>query len=647
MAQEDAQVESIAAIINNSMMIFKGGAEPMLKILQALLKLGMSGVQLAGKAVVTAASYKSFKAFAARTHGDFSIINFPSQDPDSVKEFLESCRKRGIHLIQMPDLNVEDGMTQFAVANQDIANFNMVYEAYLSQKVKDLSDMNIEKIQQSAVAVDISLTGKTMEEAFGSDLKKLTKHCRAMGVALYDIERINEQKLKVVVEKGQEAQLQTVVEQVLQREKIREVPQIFPTNEEYTIMKTATNNPKIAENIVEQCKKEKGMKVLQMPPDQDRYQRVAVLKTDMENFHAVYAETVKEQIHKENLAVFHLKTHGDYSLLHLPTEDKEMVKGFMETCVKSGIDVMIIDGGHASLTEMAISNKDLGKFQEVYKEFLNKLPSRMNLDQLKNLTGGQYIIRNITFPEGDQAMLGALMERMEKAGIHFCVLPDLKLGDNKIPVAVANADAQVFATVLEAYRNEYMPDLQPEDEDLSQMEYLNSGDVSMDEYIQAADPELRQTIMAPPEKQTQQPVLQSFQETLEREHTPQVRSISTAAYKKMKRSPGYKEITANAKLITDIPGSKDLMIRCPYTKTEFAIEKDRVFLADSGKTYVTFIKPGESLRGAGKEKVAGDFVIQKFNEVKRDMSKSLVKDAKQLLPNLQNKAVKMPKIPKR
>ena len=62
---------------------------------------------------------------------------------------------------------------------------------------------------------------------------------------------------------------------------------------------------------------------------------------------------------------------------------------------------------------------------------------------------------------------------------------------------------------------------------------------------------------------------------------------------------------------------------------------------------MTFIKPGESLRGAGKEKVAGDFVIQKFNEVKRDMSKSLVKDAKQLLPNLQNKAVKMPKIPKR
>lgn len=645
MAQEDAQVESIAAIISNTMMIFKGGAEPMLKILQALLKLGKSGVQLAGKAVVTAASYKSFKAFAARTHGDFSLINFPSQDPDALKEFLESCRKRGIHLIQMPDLNVQDGMTQFAVANQDIANFNVVYEAYLSQRVKDLSDLNIENIQKSAMAVEVSLTGKTMEEAFGADLKKLKKHCREMGVTLYDIEQVNEQKLKAVVEKGQEAQLQTVVEQVLQREKINEIPQILPTNEEYTIIRTATYNPKIAENLVEQCK-EKGMKVLQLPPDQDRYQRVGVLKTDMENFHAVYAETVKEQIHKENLNLFHLKTHGDYSLLHLPTEDKAMVKGFMEICAKSGIDVMVIDGGDANLTELAVSNKDLGKFQEVYKEFLNKLPSRMNLEQLRNLTGGQYIIRNITFPEGDQTMLGILMERMEKAGIHFCVLPDLKSGDNKIPVAVANADAQLFATVLETYRNDYMPDLQPEDQELSQMEYLNSGDVSIDEYIQSADPELRQKIMAPPEKQVQQPVLQSFQETLEREHKPQVRSISTSAYKEMKRSPGYTEITANVSLVTDIPESKDLMIRCPLTRTEFAVEKDRVFLADNGKTYVTFIKPGESLRGVGKEKVAGDFIIQKFSEVKRDMAKSLVKDAKQLLPKLQN-SPKMPKIPKR
>src|SRR5699024_3704092 len=152
---------------------------------------------------------------------------------------------------------------------------------------------------------------------------------------------------------------------------------------------------------------------------------------------------------------------------------------------------------------------------------------------------------------------------------HFCVLPDLKSGDNKIPVAVANADVQLFATVLETYRNDYMPDLQPEDQELSQMEYLNSGDVSIDEYIQFADPELRQTIMAPPEKQVQQPVLQSFQETLAREHKPQARSISTSAYKEMKRSPGYTEITANVSLVTDIPESKDLMIRCPLTRTEF------------------------------------------------------------------------------
>ena len=73
-------------------------------------------------------------------------------------------------------------------------------------------------------------------------------------------------------------------------------------------------------------------------------------------------------------------------------------------------------------------------------------------------TGGRYDIMNIPYPARDAASdaLGAIRQKLDAAGIRYCVLPDMDPADRRVQIAVYSPDTQKFSAFYTGYMRAFL-----------------------------------------------------------------------------------------------------------------------------------------------------------------------------------------------
>ncbi|MBR2562866.1 MAG: hypothetical protein IKE31_12095 [Eubacterium sp.] len=97
-------------------------------------------------------------------------------------------------------------------------------------------------------------------------------------------------------------------------------------------------------------------------------------------------------------------------------------------------------------------------FARLEKEGLLSGGEITDLDRFLKATEGRYDIMNIPYPAQDAASdaLGAIRQKLDAAGIRYCVLPDMDPADRRVQVAVYSPDTQKFSAFYTGYMRAFL-----------------------------------------------------------------------------------------------------------------------------------------------------------------------------------------------
>lgn len=152
-------------------------------------------------------------------------------------------------------------------------------------------------------------------------------------------------------------------------------------------------------------------------------------------------------------------SEGDYTIASLPTQEADKIDNFCNSLYEAGItyyvlpDLDMSDGSR----QIAILNKDIGKWQGIYESFVSAELTQggvLDFQELKAVTAGQYQIKGIALGDyrEDPSKLSSLLNILKERHVNFSVLPDLKYGDYNLQLAIANVDLDKFQAAMRIYR---------------------------------------------------------------------------------------------------------------------------------------------------------------------------------------------------
>lgn len=323
-------------------------------------------------------------------------------------------------------------------------------------------------------------------------------------------------------------------------------------------------------------------------------------------------------------------SEGDYTIASLPTQDADKIDSFCSQLQEGGVTYYVLPDLDMSdgMRQIAVLNRDIGKWQGIYEAFVSSELTQggiMNFQELKAVTSGQYQIKGIAIgdyhsdPEKLQALLGILKERH----VNFAVLPDLKYGDYNLQLAIANVDLDKFNQSIKVFLEEFAneKDTQPllgEITNVSDQEYLQSGELTDQEYMDTASPDLKKEMESEKWQKNADLKTQGFENALAAEKT-----------EREHLQPGQHEITINEKLVVS---RQEDMIFTRVPETQEYIFLHHVKAADGGRTYVAQMDETTEYaiyrmndRGLPERNgsLSGKELSQKYDPVHRDLSKAV------------------------
>lgn len=291
-------------------------------------------------------------------------------------------------------------------------------------------------------------------------------------------------------------------------------------------------------------------------------------------------------------------SEGSFSLLSVPEYDSEILKDFQDRCRKSGIKFYCMPhlGGDIHHTTYAVANSDRNRFQDLYQDLLfNNIPydATLSLNQLRTITGGQYTIYNVPFPDHDREKLNQLIEILNSSQVRYSILPDTQIGDGYIQIAISDMDSDAFSKALELYQNKYLQNPTPlYPEAKSEDDYFQMANMNEDDYLNNASQEVKNIVYS--QQKMNNPIIENFNYALNPEESGRniERNMTAAEYASRKKQPDIIELTANEVLFAG-DTSTTYHFRIPYTQNIFDVNKNDVYLADNGKTYCILLNKNQ------------------------------------------------------
>lgn len=316
------------------------------------------------------------------------------------------------------------------------------------------------------------------------------------------------------------------------------------------------------------------------------------------------------------LADFVKATSGKFELINLPIqwcdqygtsipENEEKLKKLERECRNAGIRIHALPdiNGSDGLTQYAVATDDFKHFQTIYKDFLlNDIPHMggMNYAQLTAMSGGQVAMKSVRIEENTEEdcktnpdlvqgavkpeQLEWLSKKMDSYKIHYTICPDAKLGDGQMQIAFLPAEAEKVASALEDYRKYYYPYDESISKDIQTEDIIENAMTNVDEYVAHSDPQIQNVLV---DKGDQQPYA-NFEKALGKGNA---KVQNSDAYLRALHNPRYERVTANEKLVHDYGSKLYYLVRAPYTKDYYQIERDMIFClgGDTTKTYAVFL----------------------------------------------------------
>lgn len=287
-------------------------------------------------------------------------------------------------------------------------------------------------------------------------------------------------------------------------------------------------------------------------------------------------------------------TKGKFDLMNIPGNPaaffQELKQAQIRYCVMP--DLNKADG----MVQVAVFSEDRQKFQALFERHINRelQGGQKGMKELCQLTDNQ--VSYISIPcEGAEE---AIMEDLDALKVNYAILPDLHIADGDIQLMVANADLNKVEQWFEQYKDKIV-DVDPNRyQVLSKEEYLREAALSEEQYFQSADPEIQTKLKQYDRKKVDTKLQEAVVRGIVSEESPE--------FLKLKQDPDYEMIWIDKKVMVDKnPVAKEMMrqypeqfvSRIPGTwgrKEELLVlPAENVFLANSGKTYLAFIKKAE------------------------------------------------------
>lgn len=279
-------------------------------------------------------------------------------------------------------------------------------------------------------------------------------------------------------------------------------------------------------------------------------------------------------------------SEGDYTIASLPTQEVDKIENFCNSLYEAGItyyvlpDLDMSDGSR----QIAILNKDIGKWQGIYESFVSAELTQggvLDFQELKAVTAGQYQIKGIALGDyrEDPSKLSSLLNILKERHVNFSVLPDLKYGDYNLQLAIANVDLDKFQAAMRIYIESYAEEKEKnpafgEAATLTEREYYETGNLSEKEYMETANPELKREMESEKWKKTGSVKSESFETAL--------------TEKKETLLPGQHYITINKSLVMSQENDM-IFTRIPGTEPSQYMFLSDVQTLDEGNTYAAIL----------------------------------------------------------
>lgn len=310
--------------------------------------------------------------------------------------------------------------------------------------------------------------------------------------------------------------------------------------------------------------------------------------------------------------------------------------------------------GSSQTFQIAVSKKH----DQVFKTwFLNHLTSELcggekNLEDIKVFTEGNYSIFNMPF-EGNEEMEPMLSD-FKTLGVNYSIMPDLKIGDGYTQIAIPNADRSRLEAWFKLWQDKQLANGEEVKAmyEINTESYMNTAEMSQDEYITSADKQYQDINKEFEEKAISVP----YSDQLQKENSPEfVKYLQDNNYEKvsinketlvenMAVSEKVNEMRKNGWFASRIPGTYG------DNQKTLLVPVGRVFEADDGKTYVAFLKKNRSIVADNKGNASivstsdvmkpYEKVSRAFNKVK-SMDATKTMDATKMLSEGANKTVEM------
>ena len=277
-------------------------------------------------------------------------------------------------------------------------------------------------------------------------------------------------------------------------------------------------------------------------------------------------------------------SEGDYTIASLPTQDADKIENFCDSLYEAGItyyvlpDLDMSDGSR----QIAILNRDIGKWQGIYESFVSAELTQggvMSFQELKAVTSGQYQIKGISIGDyrADDSKLTALLRILSERHVNYAVLPDLKYGDYNLQLAIANVDLNKFQSAMQVFIETFASEKEKEPGfgeamNLTNAEYLQTGNMSEQQYMDTAEPDLQREMKSEKWKKKGDIKSDSFEAAL----APEAETLL----------PGQYYITINESLV--MSQENDMIFsRIPRTKHYFFLGQTQTL--DDGRTYAAIL----------------------------------------------------------
>lgn len=255
-----------------------------------------------------------------------------------------------------------------------------------------------------------------------------------------------------------------------------------------------------------------------------------------------------------------------------------------------------VDSNSNSVQVAVAKNSD-----EAFKTwFGNHITSSMqggakSFSEMEMFTEGNYSIKNMPFEDAET--LANMMHDFDIFKINYSVLPDLKVGDGYTQIAFPNSQMGLVNEWLKLYKQKLVAEgvEVKEGYDIDKDTYLNSAEVSDDEYINTSDAQYMEAQKEFEADSTSVPWKASIQKD------------NSERFVALNKDSNYTKITINKESLVDDVAQTEatkgfeergyFVSRIPGTFGEkeeiLVLPNENVFTTDNEKTYVAFLDKRE------------------------------------------------------